>query len=108
MALAAQAGMVSAQAPAGWECKLCPYPQGTSFDVDAGAVYVDSDSFKFGRYTGLEKGTYLGLDASAQSADGADYLDFQQTWVSPTDRSNWSRGAWVSSRCISATPSCPS
>jgi MtrB/PioB family decaheme-associated outer membrane protein len=79
MALAAQAGMVSAQAPAGWECKLCPYPQGTSFDVDAGAVYVDSDSFKFGRYTGLEKGTYLGLDASAQSADGADYLDLRAT-----------------------------
>ncbi len=79
MALAAQAGMVSAQAPAGWDCKLCPYPQGTSFDVDAGAVNVDSDSFKFGRYTGLEKGTYLGLDASAQSADGADYLDLRAT-----------------------------
>jgi MtrB/PioB family decaheme-associated outer membrane protein len=89
MALAVQAGAASAQqgpagtAPAadtsGWECKLCPYPQGNSGDVDAGAVYVDSDSFKFGRYTGLEKGTYLGLDASAQSADGAAYLDLRAT-----------------------------
>ena len=87
LALAAQAGAVFAQqGPAGtapavdtskWECKSCPYPKGNSGDVEAGAINVDSDSFQFGRYTGLEKGTYLGLDASAQSADGAAYLDLR-------------------------------
>jgi len=87
MALAAQAGAAFAQqGPAGtappvdtsqWECKLCPYPKGSSGEVDAGAVNVDSDSYQFGRYTGLEKGTYLGLDASARSVEGGSYLDLR-------------------------------
>jgi len=59
MALAAQAGAAFAQqGPAGtalpvdtsqWECKLCPYPKGSSGEVDAGAVNVDSDSYPLGR-----------------------------------------------------------
>ena len=86
MALAAQAGAAFAQqSPDGtalpvdtskWECKLCPYPKGSG-DVEFGAVNVDSDSFQFGRYTGLKKGTYLGLDADAHSVKGASYFDLQ-------------------------------
>lgn len=87
VALAAPAGVAFAQqSPDGtalpvdtskWECKLCPFPKGSSGDVDAGAVNVDSDSFQFGRYTGLKKDTYLGLDANAHSVEGASYLDLQ-------------------------------
>jgi MtrB/PioB family decaheme-associated outer membrane protein len=87
VALAAQAGAAFAQqGPDGtalpvdtskWECKLCPFPKGSSGDVDVGAVNVDSDSFQFGRYTGLKKDTYLGLDANAHSVEGASYLDLQ-------------------------------
>ena len=87
VALAAQAGAVFAQQSrdgtalppdtSKWECKLCPYPKGGSGDVDVGAVNVNSDSFQFGRYTGLKKDTYLGLDANAHSVEGASYLDLQ-------------------------------
>src|SRR5215831_4983578 len=87
MALAAPAGVAFAQqSPEGtalpadtskWECKLCPYPKGGSGDVDVGAVNVDSDSFQFGRYTGLKKGTYPGLDANAHYDEGASYIDLQ-------------------------------
>ena len=87
VALWAQAGVAFAQqSPEGtalpadtskWECKLCPYPKGGSGDVDVGAVNVDSDSFQFGRYTGLKKGTYPGVNASARSDEGASYLDVQ-------------------------------
>ena len=89
MALAAPAGAASAQqAAAGtappvdtsqWECKLCPFPKGSSGEIDAGAVNVNSDSYRFGRYTGLEKGTYLGLDANVHSVEGDGYLDLRAT-----------------------------
>ncbi|HTQ75550.1 MAG TPA: MtrB/PioB family decaheme-associated outer membrane protein [Burkholderiales bacterium] len=85
-ALAAQTAAVSAQQAAAeaplppdtskWECKSCPFPQGVSGDVGAGAVNVSEDSFQFGRYTGLKKGTYLGLDADARYAGSAGYADF--------------------------------
>jgi MtrB/PioB family decaheme-associated outer membrane protein len=87
VALAAPAGVALAQqSPEGtalpadtskWECKLCPYPKGGSGDVDVGAVNVDRDSFQFGRYTGLKKGTYPALDANAHYNEGASYIDLQ-------------------------------
>jgi len=82
---AALAGAASAQqSPAGasapdtskWECKSCPFPQGAGGDVGVGAVNVNGDSYQFGRYTGLKKDTYLGLDASARYSGGAGYADF--------------------------------
>jgi MtrB/PioB family decaheme-associated outer membrane protein len=87
IALAALAGAASAQqqgpAPAPdtskWECKSCPFPKGASGDVEVGAVNVNGDSYQFGRYTGLKKDTYLGLDASAHYAGGAGYADFLGT-----------------------------
>ncbi|MGB5080928.1 MAG: MtrB/PioB family decaheme-associated outer membrane protein [Burkholderiales bacterium] len=89
MAVAAHAGAVSAQQSAAgnappvdtsqWECKLCPYPQGGRGEVGAGAVNVSSDSYQFGRYTGLRKETYPSLDASARYVEGAGYLDFRAT-----------------------------
>jgi MtrB/PioB family decaheme-associated outer membrane protein len=84
IALAALAGAASAQqspSPAPdtskWECKSCPFPQGAGGEIDAGAVKVNGDSYQFGRYTGLKKDSYLGLDASARYAGSAGYADFR-------------------------------
>jgi len=89
MAVAAQAGAAYAQQGPGetappvdtsqWECKLCPYPKGARGEVEAGAVNVSKDSYQFGRYTGLKKETYLGLDASVHSVEGAGYMDLRTT-----------------------------
>jgi MtrB/PioB family decaheme-associated outer membrane protein len=89
IALTALAGAASAQqSPAEaptppdtskWECKSCPFPRGAGGEVDAGAVNVNRDSYQFGRYTGLKKDTYLGLDASARYAGSAGYADFTGT-----------------------------
>lgn len=52
----------------GWECKKCPFYGEYEAEVEAGAVNVDEDSARFGRYTGLdEKGTYA--DVSARGGD---------------------------------------
>jgi MtrB/PioB family decaheme-associated outer membrane protein len=59
-----------------WECKTCPFPHGASGEVEVGAVNVSSDSYQFGRYTGLKKETYPGLDANANYAGSAGYGDF--------------------------------
>jgi MtrB/PioB family decaheme-associated outer membrane protein len=89
MAVLAQAGAAYAQqgpaetAPpvdtSKWECKMCPYPKGTSGEAELGAVDVDSDSYQFGRYTGLKKKTYPSLDSSVHTVEGASYMDLRTT-----------------------------
>jgi MtrB/PioB family decaheme-associated outer membrane protein len=48
-----------------WRCSSCPYPKGTSGQVDAGVGTVTDSSQKFGDYTGLdEKGAFAILDGT--------------------------------------------
>ncbi len=47
-----------------WKCESCPFQQEYEAEVDAGALYVDEDSAKFGEYNGLnEKGAYADVGA---------------------------------------------
>ncbi len=83
MALAAQAGAVAAQQTteppkpdtSQWECEFCTFQKGGSGEVNIGVINVNRDSYRFGRYTGLEDETYLGLDVSARYVEGAGYVD---------------------------------
>jgi MtrB/PioB family decaheme-associated outer membrane protein len=83
MALAAQAGTLAAQqAPntSQWQCNDCPFPKEASGEVAASALNVTSDSYAFGRYTGLEKGGYFGLDVDAVSSEpNGDYFSLYAT-----------------------------
>lgn len=48
-----------------WKCESCPFPTGYASEVEAGGLYVDEDSAKFGEYNGLdEKGTHPAVSAS--------------------------------------------
>ena len=70
-AAAADSADSSAQAPvdpAKWECKSCPFEQGSSGTLDVGIGNVSDKSSKFGDYTGLDKdgGFFIG-DGSMRS-----------------------------------------
>jgi len=72
MALAVQAGTLAAQQTPNtsqWQCNDCPYPKEQSGESAASIVHVNSDSYAFGRHTGLKAGTYLGVDATSGLAD---------------------------------------
>lgn len=83
MALAAQAGTLAAQqAPntSQWKCESCAYTQGNTGEVAASVVSVSSDSYAFGRYTGLNKGNYFGLDVNAGNMEPTgDYFSLYAT-----------------------------
>ena len=49
----------------GWKCESCPFQTEYEADVEAGVLYADEDSAKFGEYNGLdEKGAYADLSAA--------------------------------------------
>lgn len=83
MALAAQAGTLAAQqAPntSQWKCEACTYTQGNTGEVAASVVSVSSDSYAFGRHTGLDKGSYFGLDVNAGNMEPTgDYFNLYAT-----------------------------
>ena len=57
----------------GWTCESCPFPTGFESEVEAGGLYVDEDSAKFGEYNGLdEKGAYpaIGGEGGQRSESG--------------------------------------
>jgi len=78
LALAVQAALVAAEdKPADasgwpavdksdWKCKYCAFQTGWSGEFELGAAYVSDDSYKFGEYTGLEKGGYAVANANAR------------------------------------------
>lgn len=48
-----------------WKCESCPFPTAYESEVEAGGLYVDEDSAKFGEHNGLdEKGAYPAVGAS--------------------------------------------
>ena len=75
-ALGALSAAGAAAAPvdtSAWKCESCPYPKGTTGNVEVGMGGVSDDSAKFGTYTGLEsRGAYLllGGDVSHRGDDG--------------------------------------
>ncbi|MDH4191406.1 MAG: MtrB/PioB family decaheme-associated outer membrane protein [Betaproteobacteria bacterium] len=84
MALAAQVGAVAAQqAPAvdtsQWVCEYCVAPAGPESEIGVSAENVSQDSYRFSRYTGFEKGTGWGLDATLRSRSGLNYADVYVT-----------------------------
>ena len=85
MALAVQSGTLAAQqAPntSQWQCGDCPYAKEQSGESAASIVHVNSDSYAFGRHTGLKAGTYLGVDVSSGLADpNGDYYNLYATDV---------------------------
>jgi len=61
-----------------WKCESCPFPGEYEADVDAGVLYVDEDSAKFGEYNGLsEKGPYADIGARGGSrSESGNYYDY--------------------------------
>jgi MtrB/PioB family decaheme-associated outer membrane protein len=61
----------------GWQCKLCPEPEGWSGEFDAGAGWVSDSSLQFGDYRGLEEeGSFAALDGEAHHrGDDDSFLD---------------------------------
>ena len=60
-----------------WECQYCPFPEGYSAEVAAGAEYVSDDALRFGNFTGYdESGGYALLEGRGDYA-GEDY---QLSW----------------------------
>ncbi len=78
--VAPAAAPVAAPAPGAvdtsqFACEYCPARKTFEGDVSVGTVNVSDDSYKFGRYNGLKRGTHLGLDATLRYADGLNYAD---------------------------------
>lgn len=65
-----------------WQCKLCPFDYGRYGYVDVGAIGLDSSSYQYGKYSGLNhSGGYLLLDGRWTWRDEqADY------WTIDADR----------------------
>ena len=58
-----------------WKCEQCPFLEGYSADVEAGALYPHDANASFGRYTGLDRSTvYVDAGAAGQyrRPDGLD------------------------------------
>lgn len=75
LSLAGAAASAEAPAPdtSAWKCSQCPFFEGYSAEVEAGAVYPNDANFSYGRYTGLDESkVYPTLDAAGQyrGADG--------------------------------------
>ena len=50
-----------------WQCEYCPFEDGYSAEIDAGAQYVSDDAARFGNGTGLdEKGAYVDLGGNGR------------------------------------------
>lgn len=71
------AGAAWADTPApdtsAWKCEQCPFFEGYTGDVEAGALYAHGANFSYGRYTGIDRSTaYADLAAAGQyrGADG--------------------------------------
>jgi len=61
----------------GWVCEYCPFAEGTSGTIDAGAASVSGDAARLGNATGLdEEGLYPNLDAQGLRVDG----DYRLRW----------------------------
>jgi MtrB/PioB family decaheme-associated outer membrane protein len=62
-----------------WKCESCPFVQEYEAEVDAGVLYVDDDSAKFGEYNGLnEKGAYADVGATGGSrSEAGNYYDYR-------------------------------
>ncbi len=62
-----------------WKCESCPFPVSFETELDAGALYVDEDSAKFGEYNGLdEKGSYPAVSASGgQRNESGTYWNYE-------------------------------
>lgn len=63
----------------GWKCESCPFYGGYEAEVELGALNVDEDSARFGRYNGLdEKGTYVDAAASGgHRRESGTYFDYE-------------------------------
>jgi MtrB/PioB family decaheme-associated outer membrane protein len=63
----------------GWKCEQCPFYGEYEAEVEAGAIYIDEDSARFGRYNGLdEKGTYADVSArGGQRRESGTYYDYE-------------------------------
>lgn len=72
---AAEAATRAAVDTSQWVCEYCPARKRFEGEVGVSAIDVSDDSYKFGRYNGLKKGTHLGLDATLRYADGLNYTD---------------------------------
>lgn len=86
--LAAAVAAVLAAAPAvadttvdtsGWKCESCPFYGEYEADVEVGALNVDEDSARYGRYNGLdEKGGYADVSASGgQRRESGTYYEYE-------------------------------
>ena len=62
----------------GWKCESCPFQKDYEADVEAGVLYADEDSAKFGEYNGLnEKGAYADVGARGGSrSEAGNYYDY--------------------------------
>lgn len=72
-----------------WECKFCAFADGVYGEVEAGIRRVTDDSFKFGEYSGLDRG-YDGIgNAQVRSNDKADatYFDLSVLNLNQDNRS---------------------
>lgn len=55
-----------------WKCESCPFPEGFEAEAEAGALYVDEDSAKFGEFNHLEEqGEYASVSASGSRHSAA-------------------------------------
>jgi len=60
-----------------WECQYCPFREGYSAEVSAGAEYVSDDALRFGNFTGYdESGGYALLEGRGDYAG----KDHQLSW----------------------------
>lgn len=77
LALPASAANEPAVDTSGWVCEYCPFEEGTSGTIDAGAASVSDDAARLGNATGLdEDGLYPNLDAQGLRVDG----DYRLRW----------------------------
>ena len=58
-----------------WVCEYCPARKAFEGEVGVTGLSVSDDSYKFGRYNGLKKGTHYGLDTTLRYSDGLNYAD---------------------------------
>ena len=75
---AARADNAAGVDTSGWKCESCPFVQEYESELDAGVLYVDEDSAKFGEYNGLnEKGAYADVGARGGSrSEAGNYYDY--------------------------------
>ena len=76
-----------------WKCTQCPFPQGYTAEVQAGALGTSGANAAFGRYTGIDHGgAYADASASGEYRDDGSYADYDLERLGLASRDGYVEG----------------